>query len=255
MSPIEHVTSADGARIAYRDEGPRDRPAILFCTMGTAALGVWDPIAEPLARDWRLIRHDRRGDGDSDAGEAASHTFETYVRDALLVMDRASCAKAIVCGMAFGARVALRLALDAPERAAGLILFDATGAPPAGEAERKAGHDEAARLRADAGLPRVPFDRRWFHRRDPAGAGLNRLALRDQPQWMPGLSDIRAPTFIACGEQDPNLGGARRLATEIPGASFTLMPMTGHASILDRPDLVGSLMQDFLIAIAPQPKA
>jgi pimeloyl-ACP methyl ester carboxylesterase len=255
MSAIGHVTSADGVRIAYRDDGPKDRPAILFCTMGTAALGVWDPVAETLAADWRLILHDRRGDGDSDAGPPASHSFETYVSDALLVLDRAGCAKAVICGMAFGARVALHLARDAPERTAGLILFDATGGPAASEAERKAGHDEAARLRAEAGLPKVQVDRSWFYRRDPAGAGLNRLALRDQPPWMPGLGEIGVRTFIACGEQDPNLPGSHRLAREIPGASFMPMPMTGHASILDRPDLIASLMRDFLSAIAQPTEA
>jgi pimeloyl-ACP methyl ester carboxylesterase len=42
------------------------------------------------------------------------------------------------------------------------------------------------------------------------------------------------------------LAGGRRLAQDIPKASFALMPMTGHGSILDRPDLVLSLITAFL---------
>lgn len=249
----DYAVAADGVRIAYRDEGPKDRPPILFCTMATAALSVWDVVAEPLATDWRVIRHDRRGDGDSDPGTEASHSFGAYVSDALLVMDRVECGAAIVCGMAFGARVALHMARDAPRRVAGLMLFDATGAPPATEPERRAGQIEAARLRAEAGLPQVAIERGWFHRRDRAAVGFGRHALIGQPSWMAGLDTIRARTFIACGEQDPNLQGALRLAREIPGASFTLMPMTGHASILDRPDLVGSLLHGFLSSMAAHP--
>jgi pimeloyl-ACP methyl ester carboxylesterase len=237
---------SDGVRIAWRDEGPADAPAILFCTMGTAAMSVWDAIALPLAADWRVIRHDRRGDGDSDAGAEACHTFPRYAQDALAVLDHLGVGAAVVCGMAFGARVALRLALDAPQRVLGLALFDATGGPPAPEAERNAGRDEAARLREAAGLPQIAVDRRWFARRDLSGAGRSRNAFKDQPAWLAGLPTIAVPTLVACGEQDPNFAGAQRLAGEIAGASFTAMPMCGHASILERPDLVLELLRGFL---------
>jgi 3-oxoadipate enol-lactonase len=254
-----YAIAPDGVRIAYRDEGPRDRPAILFCNMGTAALSVWDSVALPLARDWRIIRHDRRGEGDSDPGVEESHTFTGYAQDALAVLDYLGCQSAIVCGMAFGARVALRLAMDEPHRVLGLALFDVTGAPPAPLAERKAGSAEAARLREEAGLPLTSLNGAWFHRRDPSGAAFARNAFKDLPAWTPGLDRIGTPTLVACGEQDPNLSGARRVAAEIPGAAFELMPMTGHASILDRPDLVLALLRTFLVrlearsAFAPPP--
>jgi pimeloyl-ACP methyl ester carboxylesterase len=242
------ATAADGVRIAWRDEGPADAPPILFCTMGTAAMGVWDAVAAPLAADHRVIRHDRRGDGDSDPGVEASHTFTGYAQDALAVLDHLGVGPAALCGMAFGARVALRLGLDAPSRVTGLALFDATGGPPASEAERSAGRAEAARLRQAAGLPQIAVERRWFARRDPRGAGLSRHAFQDQPAWLPGLETIAVPTMVACGEQDPNFAGAQRLAREIPGASFTAMPMCGHGSILDRPDLILTLLRGFLAA-------
>lgn len=248
-----YASAADGARIAWLDEGPADAPAILFCTMATAAMSVWDAVAEPLAADWRVIRHDRRGDGDSDPGAEASHTFPGYAQDALAVLDQLGVSAAVVCGMAFGARVAVRLALDAPSRVRGLALFDATGGPPAPEAERTAGRAEAARLRQAAGLPEIIPERRWFARRDPSGAGRSRNAFRDQPTWLPGLAAIGVPTMVACGEQDPNFAGAQRLASEIPGASFTAMPMCGHGSILDRPDLILPLLGGFLTAHVPPP--
>lgn len=240
--------AADGATIVWRMDGPADAPALLLCTMATAAFSVWDSVATALAERWRVLRYDRRGEGDSDAGAPESHTFTTYVADALLVMDACGVENACVCGMAFGARIATRLAQDRPERVTALMLFDATGAPPAPEYLRKAGSRDAARLRRAAGLADVPVDPRWFARRDPAGVALLRGALNGEPAWTPGLQTIGAPTLVACGAQDPNLAGARRMAREIPGGAFELMPMTGHASILDRPDLVLALMQRFLAA-------
>ena len=63
---------------------------------------------------------------------------------------------------------------------------------------------------------------------------------------MAGLSTIRIPTLIAVGEQDPNIEGGRRMAREIPGARFVAMPMTGHGSNVQRPDMLLGLLREFL---------
>ena len=241
-----HLLAPDGARIAWRLDGPSEAPVVALCTMATAAMSIWDGLAADLADRWRVLRHDRRGEGDSDPGAPETHSFATYARDALLVFDACGARAAHVCGMAFGSRVAVRIALDAPGRVRSLALFDATAGPPAPDAARKAGSAEAAQLRLAAGLAPRAVDRLWFARRDPAGAGLAALALRREPPWTEGLSAIAAPTLVACGEQDPNLAGARRMAREIPAARFEAMPMTGHGSILDRPDLVAQLLRRFL---------
>jgi 3-oxoadipate enol-lactonase len=238
----------DGVKIAWRSDGPAAAPALLLCSMGTAALSIWDGVTDALSAHVRVLRYDRRGDGDSDAGAPETHTLDTHLADALAVLDAAGCAQAGVCGMAFGARIATRMALRAPGRVARLILFDATGGPPAPETVRAAGSAEARALRDAAGIATPPVERRWFARRDPAGAGVAARALAGHPAWTDGLAAIAAPTFLATGEQDPNLPGSRRMAQEIPGARFHLMPMTGHASLLDRPDLVLRLLQQFLSA-------
>jgi 3-oxoadipate enol-lactonase len=240
------VRAEDGVSLAWRADGPPDAPPLLLCTMATAGMAVWDPVVDGLADRWLVIRHDRRGEGDSDPGAPESHSFATYSRDGQAVLDRLEQPAAHVCGMAFGSRVALRLTLDAPQRVLSLALFDATGGPPAGEAQRRAGNQHAASLRAAAGLPDVARDPAWFARRDPAGAGLAVHALKGQPDWTPGLSAIPVPTLVACGEQDPNFEGAQRLAREIPHARFAPMPMTGHGSIIERPDLVLALLRGFL---------
>ena len=147
MDGPQYFAAPDGCRIAYRDLGPKDAPAIVFCTMATAAMSVWSPVLEPLSRTHRVIIHDRRGNGDSDPGAPETHRFEVFRGDVLGVMDVAGVDRATICGMAFGARVALRVALDAPMRTSALLLFDATGGPPAPESVRRAGSQEALRIR------------------------------------------------------------------------------------------------------------
>jgi len=250
---MNHILRPDGARIAWNAYGPNVGPAVLLCTMATAAMSVWEPVVTALGEDWRLVLHDRRGEGDSDAGAPETHAFASFRDDALAVLEAAGVETAVICGMAFGARVALRLALDAPRRTVGLILFDATGGPPAPEAERAAGRQQAQALRAAAGLAEPHVKREWFQRRDLEGRSVNAKALKGEPAWTMGLGGISVPTLIACGEQDPNLPGSRRLAEEIPGARLAVMPMAGHGSILDRPDLVIEHIATFLGGLSKPP--
>jgi pimeloyl-ACP methyl ester carboxylesterase len=241
----EHV-APDGVRIAYRDSGPAGAPAILFCSGGGQAMAVWNSIATPLTATHRVILHDRRATGASDAGAPESHKFETFRDDALGVLNLAGVRKATVCGLAFGSRVAARIALDAPARTSGLILFDATGGPAAPEPERRAGAEEAARLRAAVGIATPVRDPAWTANRNPDAAAFNAQALRGQPPWIEGLATISCPTLVAVGEQDPNFDGGKRMAAEIPGARFEALPMTGHGSNVQRPDLLLVLIKDFL---------
>jgi 3-oxoadipate enol-lactonase len=209
-------------------------------------MAVWSSIADPLTATHRVILHDRRANGESDPGAPETHSFATFRADALGVMDAAGVRQATVCGLAFGSRVAVRIALDAPERVSGLILFDATGGPAAPEAERRAGAEEAARLRAAAGIATPERDPAWTATKNPSASAFNARALQGQPAWIEGLATIRAPTLVAVGEQDPNFEGGRRLAREIPGARFEAMAMTGHGSNVQRPDLLLALIKDFL---------
>lgn len=240
------ILARDGVRLAYRDLGQAGGRAILFCNGGGQAMAVWDSIVAPLTATHRVLLHDRRGTGGSEPGAPESHTFEMFRDDAFAVMDAANVKTAVVCGLAFGARVAVRMALDEPGRLEGLILFDATGAMPAPEAERIAGAQEAERLRTAAGIATPARDPAWTAMTYPAGRGLNARALQGHPDWIGGLPAIGMPTLVAVGEQDPNIGGGRRMAREIPGARFIALPMTGHGSNIQRPDLLTGLLQEFL---------
>lgn len=247
FSQTRTVLARDGVRIAYRDSGRVGGRSILFCNGGGQAMAVWDPIVAPLVSDRsRVLLHDRRGTGASEPGTPESHTFEMFRDDAFAVMDAAGVRKAVVCGLAFGSRVAVRMALDQPGRLEGLVLFDATGAPPAPEAARIAGAEDAERMRTAAGIPTPPRDPAWTAMTYPEGRGLNTRALDGHPEWIAGLPTIRLPTLVAVGEQDPNIGGGRRMAQEIPGARFVTLPMTGHGSNVQRPDLLTRLLLDFL---------
>jgi 3-oxoadipate enol-lactonase len=67
-----------------------------------------------------VIAYDARGHGESDPGD--SYTYEVLAADLVDVMNDAGIDRAVLAGASMGAHTALRLALDCPDRVAGLVV-------------------------------------------------------------------------------------------------------------------------------------
>lgn len=89
---------------------------------------MWHPIAARLAREFTVVAPDLRGYGDSarPPGDPAHLTYSKreMARDQLEVMQALGFERFAVVGHDRGARVAHRMALDAPERVQRLAVLD-----------------------------------------------------------------------------------------------------------------------------------
>jgi pimeloyl-[acyl-carrier protein] methyl ester esterase len=81
--------------------------------------GVWQPLVASLSRAWRVHLVDLPGYGESSGG---SEDFTQAARD--LIDDLPD--SVTLCGWSLGAMLAMRAALLAPQRVAGLLLVGAT---------------------------------------------------------------------------------------------------------------------------------
>ena len=111
----------DGVRLYWRVEGEPERPALLLLNSIGTDLGLWDRVVPHLLPDFRIVRLDTRGHGASDA-PAGEYSLTMLASDARAVLDAAGIERARVCGVSLGGMIAMRLALDAPERVEGLVL-------------------------------------------------------------------------------------------------------------------------------------
>ncbi|MFM8883808.1 MAG: alpha/beta fold hydrolase [Solirubrobacterales bacterium] len=137
----------------------------------------------------RVISYDARGHGDSEpAPDPAAYEYSDLAADMLAVLDDTGTDHAVVAGASMGAHTAVRLALDHPERVAGLVLVTPAFDPDAAQdPEALAWWDGlAAGLRAGGvegfmeayGEPAV--DERW---RQAAGTVMRqRLARHEHPE-------------------------------------------------------------------------
>lgn len=121
MPDLLHFTAADGARLAYRDEG-RGLPVLALAGL-TRNGSDFDYLA-PHLRDVRLIRPDYRGRGGSDWTGPATYTVPQEAADAIALLDHLGIEKAAILGTSRGGLIGMFLAATARDRMLGLCLND-----------------------------------------------------------------------------------------------------------------------------------
>jgi 3-oxoadipate enol-lactonase len=234
--------TVDGVRLHVALDGERSAPPLALLNGALCNLESWEPALDALAKCYFVIRHDGRGNGQSSGGPREAYRFDRYADDLRAILDDLAIERAAVCGMAYGARTAARFALRHPERARLLALYDVSLAEPVDQTLQREGNREARALRQAAGLPVVERRPEWFSHADEREARRSLTAHVGQPDPTPELAALRAPTLVVCGRQDVNLGEAQRIAGIVPDAELHVMEMTGHGSVLSRPDLFVSIL-------------
>jgi 2-succinyl-6-hydroxy-2,4-cyclohexadiene-1-carboxylate synthase len=215
---------------------------------GFAGTGhAWDPVREQLdpAR-YRPLTPDLRGHGSRARLRPVS--FGGCVRD---VLAAAPAAPFTLAGYSLGGRVALHVALAAPERVARLVLVATTaGIEHPGERAERAAADGALADRMEQMEP-AAFVREWqaqpiFAGTPPVAAAawsadLRRTAPRDLAAALRGigtgamaplwgrLGELRMPCDVVVGERDAKfLALGERLASLLPDARLHVVAGAGH---------------------------
>ena len=121
---LGNVTRADdGCRLWTADTG-RGAPLIL-CHGGPGLWDMFGSLADSLAGDVRVVRWDQRGCGRSE--RRGPYSVARSVADLDAVRVRLAVERVAVLGHSWGATLALRYALDHPDRVSALIYVSGTG--------------------------------------------------------------------------------------------------------------------------------
>ncbi len=267
---MTRIATRDGVAYDVHDVG-RGTPLVLLHGFAGSSR-TWSTVADDLGAGRRLLLVDLLGHGGSDAPAPARHDIARQAADIGWLIDGLADGQADVVGYSFGARVALRLAIDAPELVGRLVLES----PSSGVA------DHAARA------TRVEADERWaalleegdlgaFHdawEAQPLFASRAalatdvRAALRDEhlaasgrglaaslrgagqgtmDPLHDGLPGVRAPTLVITGALDA-VGRERgaEAASLIPDARAVVLEDAGHAPHLEQPEAFVRITNEFL---------
>ena len=120
----EHRFERQGTQLFYRRwPGPAERTLVMFHGLASNSTR-WCEFAE-LAQarcDWQILAPDLRGHGHSSYRGPLSK--RDWMDDVLALLDRCGCQRAVIGGHCLGANLAMRLALDHPDRVSGLVLVE-----------------------------------------------------------------------------------------------------------------------------------
>lgn len=114
--------SKDGLTLHYEDAG--DGPPVL-CLAGLTRNSADFQFLLPFLPDYRVIRPDYRGRGQSDhADDFMTYSIAQEAQDAITLLDHLGLDRVTLIGTSRGGLIAMLLAHMAPERLSGVILND-----------------------------------------------------------------------------------------------------------------------------------
>jgi 3-oxoadipate enol-lactonase len=225
---------------------------------------MWDPQLSALEPHFQVLRYDIRGHGKSEA-PAGAYTLELLAKDAVVLLDALGIDKVHWVGLSMGGMIGPSVALSHPSRLKSLALCD-TAAAIAPEAqpiwqERL----DAVRGQGVASQVEVTMER-WFTpsflKSNPPILGIIRKQFLATPKegyvgcieairklnHLDRLSEIRIPTLIMVGEDDPGtpVAASEAMHEKISNSKLVILPSARHLSNVEQPEAFNSNLLTFL---------
>lgn len=258
---MEHTARNGDTVLSYQIDGPADGPVVLLINSIAATRELWARQIPAFASACRVIRYDARGHGRSSV-PGGDYTVEQLGRDALAVLDAASAASAVVCGISLGGLTAQWLGVHAPGRVRSLVLANTA----ARIGTREAWSERIALVRekgmtavADLTIPR------WFspgfQARDPetvhafrsmiqscpAGGYIGCCAALRDADLRDEIASIGCSTLVIASTDDASTPseGLAFIRGRVPGAQMVTVN-SRHLSNIECADEFTAAVLDFL---------
>ena len=254
----QYVDLPGGIRTHYRDQGNPDGPVLLLVHGFAANLDTWEPWAQRLGKDYRIVSLDLPGFGLTRAPKGYLLTPTAFDDTVEGVADHLKLGRFTLAGNSMGGGVAWQYALNHPDRLDGLVLVDAAGFP---EPSQKGspivfkilrnpvgrfllGDLDTTRVTAQglrsafAPQPELATDAMVTRYVELARAPGHKdiiLGMMSDPSRQrfadpARLATIKVPTLILHGDNDLLISAeaGRKFAAAIPGSTLIIYPKVGH---------------------------
>lgn len=259
------MTETNGISTSYRFDGPPGAPTITLSHSLATSSDMWRPQVEALATQFRVLRYDTRGHGQSET-PPAPYSLPQLVADAQGLLDALGIRKTCFVGLSMGGIIGQLLTLTHPGSLEGLVLC-CTTARMTPDAESI--WEERIALAREKGMEAHVESTigRWFTpgfvQEHPGIVDPVRAMIREtRPEGYVGcieairrtdflerLGEIRTPTLVIVGQNDPGLSAAVDIHEHIGGSELVVLPSSAHLCNLEQPEAFNEALLSFLTGL------
>ena len=118
---VSTVTLPSGLSLSYAEQGDQSGPALVLLPGPTDSWRSYVPVLEAIPLSVRTIAVSQRGHGDSDK-PGTGYRVQDFAGDVVPLLDALDVERAVLAGHSGSCLVVRRVAIDRPERIAGLVL-------------------------------------------------------------------------------------------------------------------------------------
>ncbi|MFL5760546.1 MAG: alpha/beta fold hydrolase [Thermomicrobiales bacterium] len=266
-SSVSSVVAINGAQLIYDVSG--DGPALVLIHAGIADRRMWDDQIPAFSRNYRVLRYDLRGYGQSDLPPEPYAHHE----DLAGLMRHLGIAHAHILGASIGGQIAIDFTLAYPAMVRSLIrVASGVGEQEPSDVLKRAWKEMEIAAEADDFAQVIELELKlWVDgsNRGPESVNsavrdrvremntalVDRIAEQDaaeevqlKPPAIDRLAEIGVPTLIVVGDQDvPDvLAMADLMKTMIPNARKVVIPNAAHMVNMERLDDFNRVVLEFL---------
>jgi pimeloyl-ACP methyl ester carboxylesterase len=272
---------ANGIDVYYELHGPAraGQPPLVLAHGFSGSTEEWRQLVLPLAARRQLLLYDVRGHHLTTAPEdPEEYSIQTFAADQRALMLALGIERAHIGGLSMGGMIATQFVVDYPEMVASFLLCDSSAGNGASESE--AGRWEHVVNRffllmddvavkhglVELGERQLQWNRTWVphweeipESDDVTRQRMRRItlhgflgvsrAIRERPDLVDRLPEIKAPTLVLVGEWDSFLPCSRLAYETIKGARYVLVRHAGHGTPTWQPQAFERAVCEFLDAV------
>ena len=258
------LTETNGIKIHCELSGQTDGPVVVLSHSLASSMVMWEPQLDVLEAEFRVLRYDMRGHGNSEISKGA-YSLEMLGADVIGLMDALGIEKAHFVGLSIGGMIGQGLGLDHSERLLTLTLCDTAPVLPAEAKPLFKERMDLARSQGMTSLVQGTLER-WFtasflEKASPV-VGRIREQIAATPvdgfvgcshaildlDYLDRLASIDLDTLIIVGEEDIGtpVSAAEAIHAEIPNSRLEVLPFAMHLSNIEQADVFNRVLMDFL---------
>jgi 3-oxoadipate enol-lactonase len=258
-------STANGIDIHYQIDGKDGAPWVTFVTGIANDVTMWDRQIPPLAREFRILRYDLRGQGQTEA-TPGDYSFPMLMNDLVGLWDNLQIKRSSLVGLGLGGAIAIGMGIHHGRRLDKLVPCCCRAVMTPDFAAIWPKFVATVKEHGMAGMVE-PTVQRWFtddfKTAHPEVLDKVRRMIRSTNplgyygciaafltlDFSAGLKRIAAPTLFVSGADD-HLGGPpaimEGLAATVPGAKHVSVPHAAHIANIQNPDGFNTAVAGFL---------